>query len=191
MSLPIPIDLLDPVSLTGRSAAQSIWRHKTKNIFRGVFELDCTGRSPSEIFEQVIRIVEEEYDPGFFVPFAFGVVLHFSSEAPPPSQLESFIDDRARNRGTWQWLVVVDQARREAYGIHMWANGYLTPVFEVLLGHLDGEGYTVTKRLKLPGKFWTNLWATMRSLVAARKALVPVGVVLGLLLLLHKVFVSR
>jgi hypothetical protein len=191
MPLPIPLELLEPAPLTGRSAAQSMWRRKTKNIFRGVFELDCTGSSSGQISERVLKTVEVEYEPGFLVPFAFGVVLHFTSEAPTPSQLEHLVDDRARKRGTWQWLVVVDQTRKEAYGIHMWANGYLTPVFEALLKHFEGQGYASTKLLKQPGKFWVNLWATMRSLLVARRALVVVGAVLAVVLVLYKAFASR
>lgn len=191
MSLPIPLELLEPVALTGKSAAQSMWQRKTRNIFRGVFELECTGMSPREISAQVLKTVEVEYKPGSIVPFAFGVVLRFASEAPAPNQLESFIDDRARNRGTWQWLVVVDHARKEAYGIHMWANGYLTPVFEAILKNLEGEGYTSARQFKQPGKFWVNLWATMRSLLAARKMLVAVGTALAIVFILCELFASR
>lgn len=190
MPLPISGELLERLSLTGKSAALALWQRKTNNLFRGVFEIDCTDQSPDEIAAQVLKTVKVEYEPGLIVPFAFGVVLQFASGAPTPSQMESLVDDRARNRGTWQWLVVIDQASRQAFGVHMWAKGYLTPVFEAILEHLQSQGYATTQHIKQPGKFWVNLWALAGSLLTARKVLAALGAVMALLLVVYQVVTS-
>jgi hypothetical protein len=186
MSLPIQPELLDRTPLTGKSPALSLWRKKTKNLYRGVLELNCAEAEASRISDFVLKAVEAEYKPGFWVPFAFGTVLHFKGAAPSAKELECLVDDRARNRGTWQWVIAVNQSTREAYGIHMWASGYLTPAFEAILKDLNHQGYKQTTRVKQPSKFWLNMWATTKALLTARAVLVAIGAVLGLAYLVFK-----
>jgi len=120
MSLPIPSDLLESVPLTGKSPALALWVKKTPNLFRGVFELDCTSSTVEEAEAAVRETVTVEYSPGFVVPFAFGAILHYANLAPSASEVMRLIDDRARSNGTWQWVIVVNTSSKQAYGVHMW-----------------------------------------------------------------------
>lgn len=179
MTLPIPPGLLAELPLSGASPATSLWQHKTANIFRGVLELDCSDRSAAEISDLVLRTVKLEYDPGMIVPFAFGTVLRTRAAAPDERELEQLVDDRSRNRGTWQWIVLVHEPANKALGIHMWASGYLTPVFDAILSDLERQGFACTRRVKPPSRFWTRLWATGKVLVTAQRLLVSLGIFLA------------
>ncbi|KQV49204.1 hypothetical protein ASC95_16380 [Pelomonas sp. Root1217] len=182
---------MDAAPLTGKSPAIALWTRKTNNIFRGVLELECTNSTPEDIAALVLQTVSAEYTPGPVVPFAFGTVLRFKYNAPFPEALEHLIDDRSRNRGTWQWLVVTDETTKSAYGIHMWSTGYLTPVFSSLLEHLQTKSYSCNTIVKEPGKFWERLWAMSASLVKVRKVLVYAGSGLALLVIAAQVLLAR
>ena len=191
MPLPISPDLLDVLPLTGKSPAVALWSRKTSNIFRGVLELECAGKTPEEISAVVLAAVAAEYSPGLIVPFAFGTVLRFAGGAPDSKLLEHLVDDRGRGRGTWQWLVVVDDQNKTAHGIHMWAPGYLTPVFTSLLDHFRNEGYSSLSMTKEPGRFWKRIWSVSASLVKAHQALVYIGAGFVLVVLAAQVLLAR
>lgn len=93
------------------------------------------------------------------------------------------IADRAQSRGTWQWLIVVDAQSQRVFGVHMWAKGYLTDVYEGLLQHFDAVGES---HIKQPSKFWRSLWSAMKSLGTARKVLTALALVLASALALGK-----
>ncbi|MDR2188188.1 MAG: hypothetical protein LBE62_09070 [Azonexus sp.] len=156
ISLPIPSELLAPVPLTGKSPALALWVRKTPNLFRGVLELDCSGKTVEAAAVAVRDTVTAEYSPGFIIPFAFGAVLHYDRASPNAADVAHLIDDRARSRATWQWIIVVNDSSKRVYGVHMWMRGYLTPVYETLIGHFENTGYLCQCITKEPGRFWLN-----------------------------------
>ncbi|GAA5160466.1 hypothetical protein [Viridibacterium curvum] len=190
MSLPIPTDLLESAPLTGKSPASALWVRKTPNLFRGVLELKCTSSTVEETEAIVRNAVTVEYSPGFVVPFAFGAILHYTDPTPSAAEVMRVIDDRASSKGTWQWVIVLNDLSKRAYGIHMWMPGYLTPVYEALLSHFESTGYACEKLTKQPSQFWHNLWGAMAALVKAHKVLVAAGVILSLALLVFRLFMG-
>lgn len=185
MTLPVQSELLEPAPLTGRSPALALWVRKTPNVFRGVLELDCSSKTVEEVTVAVRDTVTAEYSPGLIIPFAFGAVLHYAHTSPNAADVEHLIDDRARSRATWQWIIVVNNSSKRVYGVHMWMRGYLTPVYETLIKHFENSGYFCQSITKEPSRFWNRLWGTMAALLKLRRVLVVVGaavVVVGLLL---------
>ncbi len=181
--LPVPADLLDPLPLSGKSSARSLWMRKSSNLFRGVVEIDFADPERIEVGQVVREVVKAEYEPGFVVPFAFGAILNFKRSAPSVQELAHYIADRAQRGGTWQWLLVVDEQQRRVAGVHMWMSGYLTPVYESLLRHFNANGYACESSTKEPGKFWHRLWATLKGLNTAQHYLSTVGVAVVLMLI--------
>lgn len=169
---------------------RSLWRRKTANIFRGVLEVECSGLNAEQSEVLVRDLVLGEFSPGFFVPFAFGAVLHYSQKAPSPEDLQGLIDDRAQAKGTWQWVIAVDEAAGRAFGVHTWTNGYLTPVYESLLKHYERVGLISSTRTKPPGKFFTRLWRIGAGLATARKYVILAGAGLVVALLLAQLLVE-
>jgi hypothetical protein len=184
MPLPIPSNLLTPLPLSGQSPATALWIFKTANLFRGVIELDCTSKGIESSAELVRAAVAAEYKPGRIVPFAFGTILRYRSEAPTSEQIETLVDDVARAKGTWQWIIAIDEESQQVRGVHMWARGYLTPVYETLMKHYESEGRICSSQIKSPGRFWTRLWNITKALLQARQVLISVGAVLVVVTLL-------
>ncbi|GHT96860.1 hypothetical protein FACS1894116_14580 [Betaproteobacteria bacterium] len=98
-----------------------------------------------------------------------------------------YVDTKARSRGTWQWLIVANQAGRAVFGIHTWTEGYLTPVYVSLLKQLEAAGYACQSVTKPPDKFFVNLWRLGASLGKARAVLLGLGTVFALVALVFKV----
>lgn len=188
MSLPIQSELLEPAPLTGKSPALSLWVRRTPNIFRGVLELDCTSKTVEGAAIAVRDTVAAEYSPGLIVPFAFGAILRYTHTSPNASDVEHLIDDRARARATWQWIIVVNSSSKHAYGVHMWMRGYLTPVYETLINHFENSGYVCHSITKQPSKFWNRLWGTMAALLKVRRILVAFGAIVVVVSLLLRLF---
>lgn len=188
MTLPVQSELLETAPLTGKSPALALWVRRTPNIFRGVLELDCTSKTVEEAAAAVRDAVTAEYSPGLIIPFAFGVVLHYTHTSPSAADVEHLIDDRARSRATWQWIIVVNNSSKHVYGVHMWMRGYLTPVYETLIKHFENLGYLSQSIAKQPSKFWNRLWGTMGALLKLRNVLAVVGAVVAIGGLLLKLF---
>lgn len=186
MTLPVQSELLERVPLTGKSAALALWVRNAANVFRGVLELDCTSKTVEEAAAFVRAAVTAEYSPGLIIPFAFGVVLHYNQTSPNAADVEYLIDDRARSRATWQWIIVVNNSSKHVYGVHMWMRGYLTPVYEGLIKHFENSGYLCQSVTKQPSKFWNRLWGTMAALLKLRRVFVIVGAVVAVVGLLFK-----
>lgn len=73
----------------------------------------------------------------------FGFVGVFPSL---PKGMEACVDDidvRENAKGTWQWSVICLRNEKVAVGAHMWMQGYLTPVYQHILSHLETDGYKV------------------------------------------------
>jgi hypothetical protein len=181
MMLPISNELLQPLPLTGASSATSLWIHKTRNIFRGVIEIDCTNRTSAAAATLVREVVAAEYKPGFIVPFAFGTILRYQNQAPDSSTVEPFIADTAQSKGTWQWCIAIDEASRQAHGVHMWMRGYLTPVYEELMAHFEQSGYKCSTKTKAPSRMWIHMWRITKALLQAREFLIVViGIIVAI-----------
>jgi hypothetical protein len=190
MNIPVQSEFLDPARLTGKSSALALWVRRTPNVFRGVLELDCTSKTVEEAAIAVRDAVTAEYSPGLIIPFAFGAVLYYTDTSPNAADVEHLIDDRARSRATWQWIIIVNKSSKHAYGVHMWMRGYLTPVYEALINHFEYSGYVCHSATKAPSKFWNRLWGTMAAMFKVRRVALAVGavlVVVGLLLRLFSV----
>lgn len=181
MTLSLPSELLEPMPLTGKSPAIALWVRRTPNVFRGVLELDCTRKTVEESGVVVRDAVTAEYSPGLIVPFAFGVILHYSNASPNAAAVQHLVDDRARSRATWQWIIVVDNSTKRVFAVHMWMRGYLTPVYEALIKHFENSGYSSESIVKQPSRFWTRLWATMAVLLKARRVLVAIAAIVTLI----------
>ena len=76
------------------------------------------------------------------------------------------LDQRANPKGTWQWLVLVSRATGQAWGLHVWIEGYLSPVYRDLLGRLAETGLTVQSARQEKDKL-------MRVLTAVRPGALP------------------
>lgn len=172
MTLSISTELLDKTSPKTQGEELFLWRRKTLNIYRGVIETSCSTNDPATVSEKIRTLVKEEFDPGSFIPFAFGTVLHFESEAPPSEIMASFIDTRARSEGTWQWLVVTNGTTKRAYGVHTWMEGYLTPVYLQILKDLENSGYACSNSAREPERLFrfmygeNSLFAKFRSILS-------------------------
>ena len=139
--------------------------------------MDCSNKTIEESAAEVRDAVTAEYSPGFIVPFAFGVVLHYSGTLPNTSDITYLVDDRARPKATWQWIIVVNTSAKRVYGVHMWMRGYLTPVYEELFKHFENMDYVSKSVTKEPSRFWTRLWETMAAMSKARLALLAIGAI--------------
>jgi len=188
MNLPVQSELLESAPLTGKSSALALWVRRTPNVFRGVLELDCTSKSAAEASVAVRDAVTVEYSPGLILPFAFGAVLYYNDMSPISAEVEHLIDDRARSRATWQWIIVVNKSSKHVYAVHMWMRGYLTPVYETLIQHFESSGYVCQSVTKLPSRFWTRLWSTMAAMLKVRRIAVAIGAVLVVVSLLLRLF---
>lgn len=190
MTLPVPSELLDPIPLSGKSSALSLWVRKTPNLFRGVLELDCTCKTAAEAATAVREVVTLEYAPGLVIPFAFGTILHYAHTSPDVKDMENLIDDRARSRATWQWIIVVNGSLKQVYGIHMWANGYLTPVYENLIKHFENTDYQCQTTVKEPSRFWKRLWWMTSASLKMRRVLIAISTLIAVVGLLLRLFLE-
>jgi hypothetical protein len=111
---PVQTQLLEPIPPIGKSPVFTLWIKRTPSLFRGVLELDCSHKSIEESVTAVHNAVTAEYAPDLFVPFTFVAILRYSDESPTIS--EYLVDDHARSRATWQWIVVVNASTYSAYG---------------------------------------------------------------------------
>lgn len=139
--------------------------------------MDCTLKTVGESAIVVRNTVTAEFSPGLVIPFAFGAILYYSNPSPNAVDVEYLVDDRARSRATWQWVIVVDRTTKRIYAVHMWMRGYLTPVYEALIKYFESSGYTSESIVKQPSKFWTRLWSTMAVLLKARRIFVAIGAI--------------
>jgi hypothetical protein len=74
----------------------------------------------------------------------FGAVIYLDA---PPEDIAACVEDidgRVNSRGTWQWSIIVFKPLRVAAGVHMWISGYLSDVYERILGRIEAEGYRIT-----------------------------------------------
>jgi hypothetical protein len=180
MLLSISNELVKPLPLSGNSPALSLWIHKTANVFRGVIDLECTAKHPAEAATLVREVVAAEYKPGRIVPFAFGTVLRCKDHVFDSFALEPFIADTAQSKGTWQWSISVNEESRKVHGVHMWMRGYLTPVYEEIMGQFELNGYTCSTRTKEPSRLWVRMWNATKTLLQVREFLIMLGVVIAL-----------
>lgn len=188
MNLSIPTELLSPKQRRNPRLSEALWEKKTLNLFRGVIESRAMQMSAVEIGNHVRQIVKEEFNPGFFVPFAFGAIVHLDSTPPAISDIAKLIDTKARWRDTWQWVIVCDNNRKKAFGVHTWLHGYLRPVYEDLLAQLESAGYSCTSQDRAVDKLFVQLEKSTARLLKLRNALLVVGAMLGVILIIGKAF---
>ncbi|HEU4342443.1 MAG TPA: hypothetical protein VFU31_12810 [Candidatus Binatia bacterium] len=188
MNLSIPAELLSPKQPCNPHLSDALWEKKTLNLFRGVIESRATQMSAVEIGNHVRRIVKEEFKPGFFLPFAFGAIVHLDSTPPAISDIAKLIDTKARWRDTWQWVIVCDNNRKKAFGVHTWLHGYLRPVYEDLLAQLESAGYNCTSQDRAVDNLFVQLEKSRARLLKLKNALLLVAVVIGVVLIIGKLF---
>jgi hypothetical protein len=188
MTLSISPKFLEPISPKMQRRNISLWRKKTANIFRGVIEIPCPSMDAASISDEIRLLVKKEFEPDFFVPFAFGTVLHCQTGAPSIAEMAALIDTKSRSEGTWQWLIVTDHDSRRAYGVHTWMQGYLTPVYQQLLKQLEQENYQCSSMAREPDKLFTRFWSVNARLAKMRAVLLVISAALGLVMFISRLF---
>ena len=165
MTLHVAPELLAPAEPCDPSFRGRLWVKKGWNLFRGVVEARFHDERPEVVARLVREIVRREFKPGLIVPFAFGTVLRFDGAPPPASEMGRYVDTTARARDTWQWMIVCDEARKVAYGIHTWVPGYLRPVYDDVLKQLAAQGYACASQDKRVDEVFARLWSVRRILI--------------------------
>lgn len=117
----------------------SIWEHRTLNLHRGVVLLDRPDETDAEaIINEIRTTVANEFNLAWawLRCFAFGAVVSTAGIPDNLDRLTTCIDRYNRSAGVFQWLVHVSNAPPMAFGVHMWAEGYLTPTFRRIVQSL-------------------------------------------------------
>jgi hypothetical protein len=180
MNLRVSPELLEPMEAAFPQSDGMLWVKKGRNVFRGVIEIYLHDEGAAVAAGLVRDIVKREFKPGLIVPFAFGAILHFDGTSPNASEMANYIDTKARWRDTWQWVIVCDESRKAAYGIHTWVHGYLRPVYDDILRQLATRGYACTSQDKAVDKFFTRIWSLNAKLLKAKQVLLILAAVLSL-----------
>ena len=85
---------------------------------------------------------------GWWRGFAFGVVVRCRSFPADLHASLAQIDGRDNPRGTWQWSLIISESARPVVGVHMWAYGWLSGLFDEVLAGYRAAGYRVSVRKK-------------------------------------------
>ncbi|MBI4955052.1 MAG: hypothetical protein HY908_23725 [Myxococcales bacterium] len=170
MLLRLPILELDPalrlvsVDADGSDGWTS-YEHRSADVHRGV--LVCTDaraterpdRQPyraaadsSAAVRSLERRTRDEIARHFRqspdTVFAFGLV--YAADAPPcgAAELAELVDRFEESTGICVWVVAVATGPGSVQGVHTWARGFLFPLYDGLLGHLEACGYSVQRETK-------------------------------------------
>jgi hypothetical protein len=148
MSSTSPPTIIDPQLLKPKSSVFEtewhLWVKSNFNIHRGIVEwfVNEDFASIDDLAARVRRGVKQEFQPGWFRGFGFGTVLHMRTLSPDFAQIGKHVDTRNRDNSVWQWAILRFDDDRVAIGVHTWLHGYLRPVYDSLLGDLEGSGYS-------------------------------------------------
>jgi len=127
-----------------REANWHFWEKRNLNLHRVVAL--CTYAPPTarELETQVRETLGGHFPCAWWRGLGFGVVIEVRDVAGFPEEYRPLVDGRANPKGTWQWVILVSRARRKAWGLHTWIEGYLSPIYRGLLRRLDEQGFEVT-----------------------------------------------
>ncbi len=125
----------------------NFWEHRTLNIHRavGLWRPSFSAPGSGRLDEQVRTVMETHFRSAWWRGFAFGVVIDVPQMPLAFDSFASLIDPQNRAKGTWQWTVVVSPKEKTAFGVHMWMEGYLSPVYRNVLAALEADGYDVSR----------------------------------------------
>ncbi len=123
-------------------SAWQIWEHKTLNMHRGVL---CWNPNPGLNCTQMVEQVRGQIDSSFHISwwrgFGFGVIIDSPLIPGDIIQIENAIDTRNSEKGTWQWTIFSCKSLKTVFGMHTWAEGYLSTSFRQILSNCESEGY--------------------------------------------------
>jgi hypothetical protein len=117
----------------------SLWEYRSLNMHRGVILVERPGEITAEaIVKEIHTKVGSEFNLAWawLRGFAFGAVVSTSGIPENLDRLVNCIDRYDRSAGVFQWLVHISDTPPMAFGIHMWAEGYLTPTFRRIVQSL-------------------------------------------------------
>jgi hypothetical protein len=123
-----------------------VWEHKTLNLHRAVLEWTPANRPTryAEITAGIRSEVARRFRVSWWRGMGFGAVIYLDAAPADIASCVEDIDGRQNPRGTWQWSIVVFKPLLVAAGVHMWISGYLSDVYERILGRLESDGFRIT-----------------------------------------------
>jgi len=142
------------------------WERRNLNLHRVVALCRYAPPSARELAARCRDTLALHFRCAWWRGLGFGVVVELREAAGFPEEYLPLVDGRANGQGTWQWLILVSGARRQAWGLHTWIEGYLSPLYRGVLDRLDEQGYSIESVRKEKD-------GLMRVLTAARPARFP------------------
>ena len=128
----------------------TFWELRTLNIHRVVGSLrEHRPFADAHDLEGEIRsAVARNFKRSWWRGMAYGVVAEAAATSLSPDDLKLLVDIRENADGTLQWVILVADNSRAAVGVHMWMEGYLSPVYRSILQALTGLGYHVATTIQ-------------------------------------------
>lgn len=137
-----------------------LWEHKTLNIHRGVILLHAAdAHDASTLLNEIRAIVAEEFSHwlSWLRGFGYGVVISAKAFPRDAVTLVNVVDTYNQWRGVFQWLVYIADDPRQGFGLHMWAEGYLSPAYTRIVERLRARGIDCPSFVRDKGAYFAFL----------------------------------
>ena len=126
-----------------REANWHFWERRNLNLHRVVALCSYAPGSARDLERRIRETIGAHFRCAWWRGLGFGVVIEVRDVAGFPEAYRPLVDGRANAQGTWQWVILVSRARRQAWGLHTWVEGYLSPVYRGLLRRLEEQEFEV------------------------------------------------
>lgn len=126
----------------------SFWEKRNLNLHRVVALCRYAPPTARELAARCRDTLGLHFRCAWWRGLGFGVVVELRDAAGFPDEYLPLVDGRANAQGTWQWVILVSRARRLAWGLHTWIEGYLSPVYRGLLNRLEEQGFAIESARK-------------------------------------------
>jgi hypothetical protein len=126
-----------------REANWHCWEKRSLNLHRVVALCTYAPAAARDLETQVRETLGGHFRCAWWRGLGFGVVIEIRDVVGFPEEYRPLVDGRANPKGTWQWVILVSRARRRAWGLHTWLEGYLSPIYRGLLGRLEEQGFEI------------------------------------------------
>jgi len=127
----------------------TFWELRTLNLHRVVGLARVHGIADARTLDAALRgAFARNFKRAWWRGIAYGVVVDVGTLTLTPDDLKILVDVYENNRGTMQWVVLLDGKTPKATGVHTWVEGFLSPVYRDVLGQLSQSGYEISSAMK-------------------------------------------
>lgn len=145
--------------VTGHPGANYVlWEKKTLNIHRGIVLLEpaSSADGAKALHGQIRDVVNREFNLtwSWLRGFGFGAVILSRRFPSDIAKIIEFIDTYNTSRGVFQWLVYLTEDPPLGFGVHMWAEGYLSATYRRLVALMQASGVECPSFVRDKGAFF-------------------------------------